>query len=448
MHTKSEANSKVKNQVKDRINSQLFTAFLFLYFVTLHADTLAFTLFSSTIRWNNLLALLLFSLLTFRLDRQLVRIDKKISYSLLAISLSMLLSCLFSPFPLRGLSFLGWYGMTLLGYFFLPFLLIHYFEIEKIFRLYFASFFVVGVYAALQFTLSLGGIYDPFATQIFGEKVDLVRANAFCYEPSYYALYMTPFVVMVNLAYLQKRCSIFYMACANLFFLLSTSTSAFFVYFLFFILTYALLFCSKKLRLLFPQLLAQLNRFFLVILTSFSLFFLLAPTFSKLFFLKFFNLHFATHHSFAERWVGILEGWKIFCEKPLLGVGLGAVPPYLMDKYLSGKQTLYGFLDLSSAPNPLKFFEPSNCFMEILSSLGLLGAVAFLALIAGYLSRAKKVLSADNVSGDKKELAYCLLVSMLVMLIVLQFNQGVFRTYVWVHFALSYAFFNKTLKGI
>ena len=128
-------------------------------------------------------------------------------------------------------------------------------------------------------------------------------------------------------------------------------------------------------------------------------------------------------------------------QNPIFGVGLGGYPCYLMDAFLQGDSSflyLGGRSWILDSLNPVKSFEAMNVFTELLASLGIVGLCAFGTLLYGLFAQVR------SVRVPEKRMAYSLLVSMLVTLIVLQFNQGIFRTYIWVHLALIYAYLEKT----
>ncbi len=261
-----------------------------------------------------------------------------------------------------------------------------------------------------------------------------MRPNAFAYEPSYYALYMTPFMVMANLSYLLKKGICLGHVCAiNFLYLISASTSALFAYAIFFIV---ILF-FQNLR---KTALKHMSGAFLF-LTLLAVTF---PSIAKNFFLKFFFQGFMSHHSFYERWVGIVNCWKIFLAKPFLGIGVGAIPPFLYSAFSSGDPKFIFIAtpeDIARSSNPLKFFEPSNVATEILGSCGILGILAFAFLLFCYCAQAKKAYK--EADAERKHWILLFFVSGVVTLVVLQFNQGLFRTYIWAHLALGFALFMK-----
>lgn len=149
------------------------------------------------------------------------------------------------------------------------------------------------------------------------------------------------------------------------------------------------------------------------------------------------------HGSFYERWCGIENAWKVFQLHPYFGVGLGGYPSYLYDAFLTGDTRFTVFVSqiaFTDLPNPLKLCEAMNVFTEILASIGIVGALAFIGVIFVFLARAKQALQIDKTFGCS------LLLSVIVMVVVLQINQGVFRTYVWVHLALACALVEKIVR--
>ncbi len=416
-----------------------FGCLLFLYFITLHADRLSVGLLGSNIRINNVLALFLLAMVVARFRFQLVPISKKLIQPLLWITLSLALSCLFSPYKSRCIVFVGWFSFTVICYLLIPYLLVKMWDPKQVFSLYCLSFFCVGGYAGLQLVFSILGFNDPFAEQVIAGKI--VRPNALCFEPSYYALYMTPFVFLYNYHYLMgfeepffifKKKSLALLVIVNLLYVASTSTSVFFAYFIFLFL----ILCVQKLSL-------KTLKFALSLAACALLLFCLAPFLFKQFFLKFFFLGFMAHHSFFERFVGIQNAWHIFWEHPFFGVGLGAYPNYLMEAFLRGDNSFL-YLQLSHMnpeKNPLKYFEAMNVLTELMASLGIGGLLSFGLLFVNYFSEAKKAFI------HNKTLVHSLWISFVVTVIVLQFNQGLFRTYIWVHLGLTFGYFEVLKSG-
>lgn len=414
--------------------------FLFLYFFTLHADQLAIEIAGIHFRFNNFVALFLTASYLFAFRSSLFFLEKKLTYLLLLILGSALISLCNSDFPLRCFLFLGWFGFTFLCYFYLPFSLISSLEEKFVLRLYFFSFLLVGLYAFLQLILSFFGFLDPFAEQILHS---FIRPNAFAYEPSYYALYMSSFVMTANMYYLLGKNREFIFAKLNwilLFFinflyLISTSMGALVSYLIFF--TVAFFFsCIPSIRLHYPSLFRKCLKGFI--------FFTAIPLFSLLLFPHVLAKLFL-HHSFVERWQGIKMAVKVFTEHPFFGVGLGAYPSYLCHKWQKGEINFLIPTDVSVLTNPLKVFEPSNVSTEVLASIGFIGFGMICLFFLQYFRYAKQALFKENIPSDTKDLCYALLISLITTLVIFQFSQGFFRTYIWVYLGLTLGLFRKII---
>lgn len=404
---------------------------IFLYFFTLHADLLSFAMPLATLRLSNIIALFLLGFLLFQ-RTNVFAFEKNLTLGIGAITISLIASTLTSHDLDRSLLFLGWWTFIFLGYIVLPWLIVSSFPLKRILEIYSFSFLAVAGYALLQFAVSLFGIHDPFASQHF---LGISRPNAFSYEPSYYALYLTPFMVITNLKYLMNRGSKWTVLFVNGAYLLSMTTSAVLGYIAFG--GVALIFAKKELK---RKLLGFFGKLTLAIVGLALIF----PSVWKHLVMKF-AFEGLSHHSFYERWVGIVNCYRMFIEFPLFGVGLGAIPSTLFEAWASQShayQFLYPYR-LSSAVatlnNPLKLFEPTNVFFEILGSLGLVGILAFGFFLISYFRLAKKTLFSEE--------AFLFFVSTLTMLIVLQFNQGLFRTYIWAHLAIGISVMQLTLKS-
>ncbi len=423
--------------------ADLFTPLLLCYFLALHADQLSFIFADLTVRISNFFALLLLGFMLLR-GAYLDAFPRRLKWALALLSLSLLASCLVSEGRERSLLFFGWYGLTLVGYFLLPYLLLFCFPERRVMKLYLLSFVLVGVYGLLQFALSLIGVHDPFASQTFGAGWS--RPSSFAYEPSYLALYMTPFVVLACGFFLLKRGGDFILfrrmglkelLLCLLLYLSSFTTTTFFAL-VFFI---ALSFCLPTTRLFSSAYRARL-RFSVAFALSCLALALGLPGFSRDIFFKFFSSEFWTHHSFYERWIGIENSFQLFLERPLFGVGLGNIPVHLFNAWRE-QDSRFFFLfnedEFANAANPIKFFEPMNVATEILASAGLIGFLAFGFLLYSYYRESREALALP-LPEERRIWIYLLLLSTFVMLIVLQFNQGLFRTYIWTHLAIAYAF--------
>jgi hypothetical protein len=416
------------------------------------------------VRINNICAVLLIIFFLIRFKINLVTLNRRIFFALFLLTFSVLLSFFFSPFKERCIVFFGWYIFTLLCYFLFPYFLLKTWDERKVLHLYGISYIFVGFYALLQLLFSCIDMQDPHAThRIWG---DIVRPNAFAFEPSFYALYMTPFVFLCNYHYIQNRQYAFFIfnrlkfphiLLINLLYLVSTSTATIYAYLFFFFC----MICVKSIRK------KELFKFMLCFCITGCVLGLTFPYVVRTFFLKFFAAEFVYHHSFFQRWVGIVNAWKMFLQNPFFGVGLGGYPQYLLQAFLSGDSSFNYLVDdaIFYTSNPFKLLEPSNAFTEILASLGLFGVGAFCFFIAVYFSiviripqtcqevshvyqksRSQEKNERFNMNAKEQYIFKGgFIISVIVMLFVLQFNQGLLRTYVWVHFAIVFAHLENNL---
>jgi O-antigen ligase len=402
---------------------------VFAYFLTLSIDLLHVPLFLFKCKITHLIAPLLFFLLLIKQQRFVI--PKSILWSSGLIFSSLVLSAVLGTDLARSSGYIAVFIFSFLFYFLLPFNLIRLFDREQILKLYFLSFICIGVYALLQVVLSCVGIYDPFAVQSIGS---LVRGQALTYEPSYFALYMIPFAMFHNAKYfLQKKGSLLPLLSINLLLLVSTSTGAFFSYFIFFCVALALKF--PFLRIL------RFVGFFIGSLGG------LAWLFPEVFlhsFLKFFYVGFFNHGSFVERWAGLARCWGLFLEHPILGVGVGGVGTALYQQHFFGTDRVHlSEISLSQ----LEAFDPTIVLTEILASLGIVGVIALTLFLIQSYRMLKKALALTELTDDERVVLRALLCSAIVMLIALQFNQGLFRPYIWVHLAICLGYTNNLFFG-
>lgn len=422
-----------------------FDLLLFLFFVTLHADSLSFEVMGYTIRLNNLIGLYLLAVFVTAFRYELWKIDKRLFIGVIFLCFSVFLSFLASPYKGRCIFYFGWFLFTILFYLLLPYFLVRFLGAQRVFSLYLASFLCVGGYALFQFVLSAVGIQDPFnmCQPIVGT---LARPQAFCREPCYYVTYMTPFVCLYNFYFLSdsdnhffifKRRSYLMFGVINLMYLISTSAAVVFAYFAFI----GALFLGSTIK---KMKIFKLGFLFCSAGVAIGLLF---PLIIKNYLLRFFYHGFFSHHSIYERWWGITDSWKVFLQHPFLGVGLGGLPKYLEAAFLKGDSTFdffYCYLPRNSElfiKEPLALFDSTNIITELLASLGILGGGVFLlmgqAVISLFIKSAK----------ENKVLASNLLVSTFVMGVVFCFYSGLLRTYIWTHVALVYVLLESILNG-
>lgn len=404
-----------------------FYGLICIYFLFLSAELLNFQVYLYKIKAGHLIAVGVFCI--FLALKNKIFLERSFFGPALAIFSSLFLSAILGAHPFRCLGYLSIYLFNFLCYFVLPYNILIYFGLSVL-RLYFFSFIVIGIYAVLQLSLSLFGVDDPFASQ----RVSFIaRGQALAYEPSYYALYMTLFVMYYNAKALLSKAPEFSWIkwlCVNLLLLASTSTGVFFSYPVF-----GLVLFTTSILFSYPLAKKKIFLFLLSFLIFLCSVYWLSPELILLSILKFFYLGFE-HGSFAARWEGICHSFTVFTQNPWFGVGLGGIGPYLFKQHFNCGNEIES---LSEA----EMFDPTNTLTEVLGSLGIFGFAAFSWLAVQFARSFKEVMNSAYIEQKNKISALSFFISVVVGIIVLQFNSGLFRPYIWVHIALASAYFYK-----
>lgn len=412
--------------------------FVFLYFLTLSVDLINIDIGVFKLKLSHLIG---FITVTFLACFQKgIFVERRYFFCFIAIFISMLLSSLFSICFYRSFTYGIIFLFTAFSYFFIPINLMLRCDENKILKIYIASYLMIGSYAAMQFFGSMAGIILPFSVQ----QVIFVRGSAFAHEPSFYTLYAIPFVVFLNTKWLlgkvsgamkTKTAALFF---ANLCLIVSTSTTAVLSYLVFFAVVMVFKMTPYN-RSHFIGLRRKLLKFATGIMLCFAL---SACIFFELFkktFLKF--LYFGiTHESFRDRFKGIASAVKVFCEYPFFGAGLGGVGPYVH------REKFYpGFGEQISDIDRIQFakYEPTNVLTELLGSLGLVGFIAFSIFFFLIWRGFRKILNDRRILPIERIHLLSLFISMIVMLVCLQVNQGLFRAYIWVHLGIVIGYIMK-----
>ena len=401
---------------------------LFLFFLTSSSDLLHVYLLLFKIKLTNAIAFTAF--LGILLSRAF-QIPKQFFFLALALLGCMLLSLWNSPNLIASIGFITFFVFNFFFYFLIPYNAFRFTNSDLLFKIYSYSFYCTGIYALCQVLFSLVGIKLPGVQQYIGS---IARGAAFAYEPSFYALYMTPFAMFSTTKFiLQDRLSrkiktIFW---PNFFMLISTSTGCFFSY-IFFIL---LIFLFQKLRVIKISIRKLLIKFFA---TTASAFFILLAISKELVYTGLFKFFYGakiSHFSVQDRWRGIKDYWNIFLEYPICGVSFGAGPFYL------AKQEGTNTIDLLDRAI-LNRFSPMNVTTEVLASAGILGALCFLVFFYLLIRLFRSTLRAPGLSSEERITLVSLALSICVMLMTLQFNQSIMRAYMWVHIGIFCGYAN------
>lgn len=411
---------------------------LVLYFTTSCADKLNFSMGLFRGKFSNFVALFLFFVLfskrkTFTLNPRLFALGVLIFFS-------MTLSLFQAAHLRRSVGYNVVYIIEFLLYFLTSYNLIFLVGNRRILKAYILSFFIVGFYGVMQLVLSIFGIIDPLYSQFIGE---LIRPNAWTYEPSYLALYLTAGVAYLNADFFLSekitKGNLILTLSLNFFLVVTTSAGGVVSYFVFLLLLVAFSMLSKKHLsvLLKSKLKKTLFRAGLV----FALINILFPFLAVKFYFKIFMSDFSTHHSFVVRWKGIERAYKTFIENPILGVGVGGIGPYnLKNHRIIGT----GGTDQDEL-EVLEKYDAQNVATEVLGSLGIFGGVFILVLSVLPFTVFVRLLKSQHIDEREKKRALALLISLYTLLIELQISPGLFRNYIWIHFGFVCGYFHTLL---
>ena len=346
----------------------------------------------------------------------------------------MSLSAINSLNPTACIAFIMWVIFHFIFYFLTSYTLFYFLSSSTILQIYLNTFFLMGFYALVQFLFSTLGIILPGVTQFI---FHVARGQAFAYEPSFYALYMTPFMVIQTTQFIlsppEKR-NLSHLICAHLFFLISTSTGCFFSYLIYF----SQLILLKYHKIITINLKKHLLKSSVIFISIFYLLWSLNHQLITHGLLKFFfSKH--LHSSLAIRWQGMIDYWNIFLEYPLFGVGLGSGPFYL------AQQKLASSVDLLD-PAIVAHYSPTNILTEIFASLGLTGIALFTIFLFLLFETFYKTFKIFSLSSQERINLIAIALSVSVMLMTLQFNQSLMRSYVWVHIGIFVGYADSLRK--
>lgn len=423
------------------IENIIFPCWLFLFFFLSGADLLYFPLYIFKGKVSNLVALIGF--LTISYLHRLFFVHKSLLLVAAVTFFSTLISAYHSPLISRSLGYSFAYLIEFFLYFSLSYHLIFFTDEQKVLTMYKYAFFAVGTYAFLQLFFSFFGIIDPLLDQFIGT---LARPHAFMYEPSYYALYMGSYVFFYSCYLLFKEEKLVWKEALSslilhFFFLLSTSTGAFFSYFFFIpvVLVSKWLIIPRATGRYFYRRLASGIGF---ITSCFCVAFLVIPSIFIRYFFKFFDLEFAKHISFSARWEGIERAVMSFLYSPLFGKGIGGIGPYFYYLYHKlEEQTKLSMKEIES-------YDPTNIITEILGSLGIVGFFAYSIFIPLIVIALKKISRLHAQHHERRTIGISLALSWILVMIMSQFNPGLFRNYLWIHTGIVFGYIHKTLIGL
>lgn len=317
------------------------------------------------------------------------------------------------------------------------------YNLKLIIKLYLLSFIIVSIFGIIQFLLPFIGINPPLVQQwwIPGQ---LIRANGFSYEPSYYATYLLIGWVMFRILFKfnksfieDKKFIIIGLIVTTISIILSTSRMGIIMLVLFELCNFAYNFfktlVDRNYKLFFTYLLAIICSLLGIVLIIYmidkyiiDLNFLLNGT----------GLNGAPAHSFLDRFKGAIDVFIVFTKSPLLGYGYGGV--YTEVALLNNMNVFNG---------NIQDLGVTFCvFAEALAASGIIGFI-FL-MIYFIIICLKPIIKSFKIKNEQDKIfLISLAISLIFELIILQFNQNILRLYLWIHMALLSLFYSKLIKN-
>ncbi len=412
----------------------------FFYFLFSSGELLHIVLTIFKPKIGNLIAVFFFGYFCITFKRMVF--PRALFYPFLWLLLAQCISAFFSVHMARSCGYIGIYLFNFIFYFLLPLNLFQVFEAAKILKTYSMAFCCVGLYAVFQVVFSIFGLFDRFALQRLG---DLARGQAWTYEPSFYALYITAYVMFKNAAAILKMNNklswkeITKLFGINCMLIASTSTGIIFSYPIFCAVT-CWLSLWKPLRASLTFVKWRILKFIAVCCACCAMLSLLFWDMARDSLFKLFYFGFLNHGSFNIRWSGVVACWNIFLEYPIFGIGIGGVGPYYFIK-----SAYYDIVPLTLTE--VEMYDPTNVFTEVLASLGLVGMIGLVMLSWVFYRAFRKVIISPTVSAEEKSTSQALFISLIVVLIVLQMNQGLFRPYIWIHAGMVYGYLHRLIDS-
>lgn len=414
--------------------SSLHFFLLMLIFITASFDiALQFKVFEFTIRLPYVLALIL---IFFYFPRKLRFLGL---YYFLVWTFFLSIFLFNTSLVSRNIGYLLWHSLHF-------FLIISIAQVANddrkfmiLFRLYLYSFAFIAYLGLFQFFLGVFGV-DFYVEQWWIEN-RLPRVNGFSYEPSYYA------------TYLIIGWTIFFFFVVQRTYLLPKHLTKHFL----FILTLALVLSSSRLGIFFMasvvmafSLWISVKSVFTLVVLRKHIYFLCFSLFLFLCTLAYVVPMIVSKYSFLLNGTGLAgqashstvrfetmsDMIGIILNNPFEGTSLGGIPSAI------AKYKGFEITSVAEAKN----FEGINVFLEVFIASGLIGFFFFILYLVKIIMSSFAILNNKVFDIQTKSISNALIISFLVELAILCFNQNILRIYLWLHIAMINAFYFTCVK--
>lgn len=316
------------------------------------------------------------------------------------------------------------------------------YDLNLILKLYLLSFIIVSIFGIVQFLLPFIGINPPLVQQwwIPGQ---LIRANGFSYEPSYYATYLLIGWVMFRMLFKynklfieNKKSIILGLIVTTIAIILSTSRMGIIMLVLFELCNFAYNFLKTLIEKNYKSFFIYLLAIICSILGICLIIYMIDKYLIDLnFLLNGTGLNSAPAHSFLDRFKGAIDVFIVFTKSPLLGYGYGGV--YTEVALLNNMNVFNGNIQ-----------DLGGTFCIFAEALAASGIIGFIFLIIYFiLICLKPIIKSFKLKNEQEKIfLISLSISLIFEILILQFNQNILRLYLWVHMALISLFYSKLIK--
>jgi len=304
-------------------------------------------------------------------------------------------------------------------------------DINLVLKLYVLSFTLISIFLVVEFIFFYLKIFKLNFLRVWW-RGNIPRVSLLSYEPSYFATYLIPGLVLSSLLWIHnyklfrknnELLMIFIIVSQILALFLCNGRSGYIVFALFIVY----LFFSQLIELI-------INRRINVKILCYIGIFLIGGILVLIIYQKQYGenalkeifaqtgLFSTSNTSFSIRWNTAMLTLKIFLKHPLKGVSLGGIPSSLA--MIEGKVITTQF--------EAKHYEGSVVLFEILAASGIVGFIFFVLYFLKLIIRPLM---------EKNIVLYAGAISLLFALIILQFNQNILRIYFWLHIAVLSSFY-------
>lgn len=345
-----------------------------------------------------------------------------------------------TDFPIRSVAYFIWLVYNAIMIFVVVQLFDDYRKALTVVRWYLYSFLFVASFGIFQFISPLLGLGAPLIVQWWATG-SISRVNGFSYEPSYFASYLImgwvfTLYLLKNRSTLISRGKLFLIAAVtSLALLLSSSRAG--------ILTMIIWLAQYPLMLIWRVARGYVNKKLFMVTVALTMAFGFLAIIVSMIGVKELQFLFAgiglfgqAAHSLESRTYRLEDTLAIFLQSPIIGYSLGGV---------SSAIGHYRGLEVTSL-DLAKRNEGLCVFAEVLAASGIVGVIPFaiyiFKIVLSPLRLAWK--ASDN---NLKTILAGLVYSLIIELIILQFNQNILRLYLWMHVAILSAVYSVGMSN-